>query len=128
MQANNPTLTRILAHPRVREIRPQWYGGICHECNQKMRDYAGRPCPWHSPEVLLEFGYIGENFVPGRCLDRLLELADDFCKPPHRTNVEWNIGDEEFCAHFNSHCAYGPTRADAVIAAIARALNIGDTK
>ncbi len=114
-------LAYILAHPRVRELRPDWYDekyGCCPDC------VLGGSDNIYSPDLCGDCGrQLPSAMAP--CVDlahpdnlgKLLALADEVAGEP--VCVTWcSIMKDYTCD--GADCA--TTRTDAVIAALYRAL------
>lgn len=101
--SNNPTLTAILDHPRVRALRQHTrYTGPDLARPEQMHELLGLA------DALSAFDVdITADCVPG---------------PEHFSAAMYSVF--EGVEGFKTHRAYGPTRTDALIAAIARALEV----
>lgn len=135
-------LAYILAHPRVRELRPDWWKEkqVCPKCRKRetvmttweggvfwCRDCDGstghgrRVCSSRFPFTAC---FAGPDLAHPDSLGKLLALADEVNGTP--VEMSWNRKDKHSCSFrwfADGPCVcYAPTRTDAVIAALYRAL------
>lgn len=142
---NTPArLAYILAHPRVRGLRPGWYWPTCEKCGDDCtpstapeRDNAMvwicMDCKRDVDAPIYKFAPATEGDNPSVIfhgdlahpdnLGKLLALADEVNGKP--VNLDWLHADAAyfcFARPYNTLQAYGPTRSAAVINALYRAL------
>jgi len=141
--SNSPTLTAILNHPRVRALRPKWYRALpkCPYCGgldvvrAAYLHCLNRECDRVFPETdEYAYEYTGPDLARPEQMHELLGLADALSAFDVDITADCVPGPEHFSAAmysvfegvegFKTHRAYGPTRTDALIAAIARMLEV----
>lgn len=123
-------LAYILAHPRVRDLRPGWYAPACPVCGRWCDGTTdGKwiciPCRDDVPEPVYRFdGY--PDLIDGDLADpdnfgKLLALADEVAG--ENVSVRWNAA----CKHYycDNSADRAATRSAAVINMLYRALGRG---